>query len=392
MKIQVTKSIVEKIMELHESRELSNRLNALLTNRIAEGQIIPGDAQALMRDAILMKKKAEKQHAPALDEGKTMLMLEIMDLLAGQFDDGTLRYLMKHLVMQSRVFQASEFAENPYLKNIHFQQQEMGDFVLAEQEFLPWELDIWNIPVREKELQLDIPRISCFSEKYVYPSIFQKSIERTWMSITPNEIFTMESPIRNAYGKVLTLGCGMGYFAYMASRKENVASVTIIEKEQNVIDLFEKLILPQMETKDRIQIVKADALDYLKELEDGQFDYCFADIWPGVDDFETWIRTREAGRRFRKMRMEYWIDESFAFLLSAYAYMEILESFSEANHIPVPSMDEFPMPEEEKRKSLYVKKLLEKESITRPDHIDYYLNPVNMLSLIARTDILYDQV
>ena len=74
------------------------------------------------------------------------------------------------------------------------------------------------------------------------------------MSVTPNEVYTVQPAIDNAKGKVLTLGCGMGYFAYMASLKEEVESITIIELEQDVIDLFENSILPQFENKDKIYI------------------------------------------------------------------------------------------------------------------------------------------
>lgn len=63
------------------------------------------------------------------------------------------------------------------------------------------------------------------------------------MSVSPNEVFTMEKIIKNAKGKVLTLGCGMGYFAYMVSLKEDVESITIVESEQSVIDLFEKSLI-----------------------------------------------------------------------------------------------------------------------------------------------------
>ena len=72
------------------------------------------------------------------------------------------------------------------------------------------------------------------------------------MSISPNEVFTMDQPIKKAKGKVLTLGCGMGYFAYMVSLKEDVESITIVELEQSVINLFEIYLLPQFENKDKI--------------------------------------------------------------------------------------------------------------------------------------------
>ena len=41
-------------------------------------------------------------------------------------------------------------------------------------------------------------------------------------SITSNEIFIMKQSIKDAHRKVLTLEYGMGYFAYMASKKDGV--------------------------------------------------------------------------------------------------------------------------------------------------------------------------
>ena len=74
-------------------------------------------------------------------------------------------------------------------------------------------MDIYNIPKRIEKLCVNIPRVGCFLEELKYPVIFQKSIKGTWMSVSPNEVFTMEKPIKNAKGKVITLGCEMGYFA-----------------------------------------------------------------------------------------------------------------------------------------------------------------------------------
>ena len=43
--------------------------------------------------------------------------------------------------------------------------------------------------------------------------------------------------------------------------------------------LFEKHILPQFENKEKITVVKADAIEFMKNISDGEYDYCFADIW-----------------------------------------------------------------------------------------------------------------
>lgn len=209
------------------------------------------------------------------------------------------------------------------------------------------------------------------------------------MSVSPNEVLTMEKPINNAKGKVLTLGCGMGYFAYMASIKEEVESITIIELEQSVIELFEKCILPQFENKDKITIVKADAVEYIHNLEDGAFDYCFADIWIGIEDIAPYFAVKEIGRKFHKAKIEYWIEDSFAILLASNVWIEIMKAFSQANKMKLPRIDESIYTPLDKRKENYIHRLLSEVEISKPEHIEYYMKSKNIISLIDRTDIIF---
>ena len=55
------------------------------------------------------------------------------------------------------------------------------------------------------------------------------------MLVTPNEVHTMKADIEKAHGKVLTYGLGLGYFPFMTSRKEEVTSVTVVERSSDVI-------------------------------------------------------------------------------------------------------------------------------------------------------------
>ena len=148
-------------------------------------------------------------------------------------------------------------------------------------------------------------------------------------------------------------------------------------------------MLPQFENKEKITIIKADAIEYLRNMEDGEFDYCFADIWIGVDDIEPYFTVKEIGRRLRKTKMEYWIEESFAILLSNYVWIEILSAFSKANNLEVPLLDEGILTEVDKRKTKYVQELLEDVEITKPEHIDYYMDPKNIIDLVNRTELIF---
>ena len=209
------------------------------------------------------------------------------------------------------------------------------------------------------------------------------------MSISPNEVFTMDQPIKKAKGKVLTLGCGMGYFAYMVSLKEDVESITIVELEQSVINLFEIYLLPQFENKDKITIIKGDAIEFLHNMEDGTFDYCFADIWIGIEDIVPYFAVKEIGRHFQKTKIEYWIEDSFAILLASNVWIEIMRAFSEANRLQIPPLDGGILTELDRRKEKYISRLLSSVEITKPEYIDYYMKPQNIILLINSTDIIF---
>ncbi len=201
------------------------------------------------------------------------------------------------------------------------------------------------------------------------------------MSVTPNEVTTVQPAIDNAKGKVLTLGCGMGYFAYMASLKNDVDSITIIELEQDVIDLFQNNILPQFEHKEKINVIKADAIEFMKNVKDGEYDYCFADIWLSVADIEPYLLVKEVSRRLKKTKIDYWIEDCFASYLSNYVWVEMMKSFSISNHIDVPDTDSG-LSEADLRLSNYIHRLMKKVEIKMPEDLDYYLTPKNIIKFI----------
>lgn len=132
------------------------------------------------------------------------------------------------------------------------------------------------------------------------------------MSVTPFEIETMKNPIEKAQGSVLTLGCGMGYFAFMTSQKECVSKVTIIEKDPFVIQLFQKEILSYFPHKEKIEIVFADGIDYLQHKNIECYDLVFIDIYQTVDDglpiYES-LKKIESSLR-PKQPWFYWLENS----------------------------------------------------------------------------------
>ena len=154
-----------------------------------------------------------------------------------------------------------------------------------------------------------VPQIGFFDCVYRFPGVTQCG--REWMTLLPNEIITQRVPIKKARGRVLTYGLGLGYFAFMCANKAEVESVTVVERDENVIKLFERLLLPKFPHPEKIKVVCADAFDYAEHTApDGRFDYIFADIWhdptDGVEAYKR-FKTLETDKR---AQYDYWIEDT----------------------------------------------------------------------------------
>lgn len=202
-----------------------------------------------------------------------------------------------------------EYYENPYFKNIKIPQIKENGWDLGYQSYEPYEGFIYRDIVCAPNYK-EVPQIGFFDEKFTFPTVFENG--REWMAIKPNEIETMRSPVEKAQGRVLVYGLGIGYFAYMVSQKSDVVSVTVVERDQSVISLFEKHILPQFPNKDKITVVKSDAFDYAQnEMKKGGYDYVFTDLWHDVSDgVDLYIKMKKYETLCPNSRYEYWIEGS----------------------------------------------------------------------------------
>ena len=98
----------------------------------------------------------------------------------------------------------------------------------------------------------------------------------------------------------------------MASEKEDVESVTVVELNPHMISLFKKKLLPQFPHKEKVHIIEGDALVYIKKQEDGAFDYGFSDFWAGTEDgLPLYLAFAGACSSFRHTAHDYWIENVF---------------------------------------------------------------------------------
>ena len=223
-----------------------------------------------------------------------------LDIVDNQED----KYLaMNYLKRGIKKLDKSIYENNLYYKNIKTIEDKIGNWEFKYLKYKPYEAFIYDDLIIEGDKE--IPSVGYFEEEFEYLAVLENGNE--WMLITPNEINTMQPVINDVYGNVVTFGLGLGYFAYMASEKRDVNSVTIVERDKHVIELFTSYILPQFENKDKIKIVCEDAFDFASTMEG--YDCAFVDLWHDVSDgVGLYLRMKQLEKR--GVKYYYWIEKS----------------------------------------------------------------------------------
>ena len=229
----------------------------------------------------------------------------LMDLDAGGAD----RLFFQHWLLPAiHELEPDAYTADDYFQKIKIPTDLRGKWQLKTERLAPFEAFVCNDIVVTKDRRM-IPQIGFFKEEYKFPAVLENG--REWMTLLPNEMVTSYPAIRAANGRVLTFGLGLGFFAYHASQKENVSSVTVVDISDDVIELFRTHILPQFPNKDKINIIKMDAFSFAQTQMAGNFDFVFADIWHDAGDGrDLYLRMKEIAAKHPDIEFSFWLEDT----------------------------------------------------------------------------------
>ena len=235
------------------------------------------------------------------------------------------RIIKEYLYPSVRIMDPKRYTENKYYKNIKIKNVKEDNWELKELAYEPWRAVIANDMIIKDDFT-EIPPLGFFPERFTYPAVLEDGNE--WMTLTPVDLDTCDEAIERSRGKVLTFGLGLGYYAYMASEKDCVTSVTVVERSPKVIKLFEKYILPQFPNKDKIKLVNEDAFLYAENsMGKENFDFAFVDIWRDASDGSPiYKRMKPLEKLAPNTEFCYWIEN---FLVSRLRALEFVKVFDE---------------------------------------------------------------
>ena len=185
-----------------------------------------------------------------------------------------------------------------------------GAFELGYASYRPYELFVAD-DLRAYPDGAVLPVLGYFAQPFAYPVLTENG--REWMTATPNEINTIRPMAEAAHGHVLTLGLGLGYFAFHALLNPRVERVTAVERSADAIRLFRERILPAFPHPECLTILQADAFAAAPALyRSGQYDFVFADLWhdaaDGLPMYERLKKMEVPGPEYR-----YWIEKTLEF-------------------------------------------------------------------------------
>lgn len=218
-------------------------------------------------------------------------------------------FFRNYFLPMFRELSVKDFTCDPYYRDIVIPEVKLGKWEFKTMELKPGEAFVCNDFTVTKDGRM-IPQIGFFTESFKYPAVLENG--REWMTLMPNETVTTKPAVRNATGKVLTYGMGLGYFAFSASNKADVSSVTVVDSSAEVIELFNRYILPQCPNKDKIRTIRADAFEYAEdEMPKEEYDYVFADIWHDVSDGrDIYLKMKEYEDACPETEFDYWLEST----------------------------------------------------------------------------------
>ena len=319
MKIKKDSALINRIKELEDINDLNCNLSEMFLYVI-------GDRSLIGKDEI---ETLAKKHNLDVNDLVLDRLCDVWEIDPENEENSTIY----QTYIASNVFSIdkNEFENNPYYQQIKPKEIKNKNYSLTYDFYTPYELFSYD-DITVDENYHEQTKIAYFKDEFKFLVLNYKDV--TWMSITPNEIKTMEPAIEKAKGDIIVFGLGLGYFAFMTSLKQEVKSVTIVENDINIINIFKENLLPLFPQKSKIKIVQADALEVIKKPL--PYDFAFVDLWHSVEDgLELFLKFKRIDSQNQDVEFSYWLNNSFyALLRRAFITLlsEQLEGFDESNY------------------------------------------------------------
>lgn len=183
-----------------------------------------------------------------------------------------------------------------------------------------WTVGRYQQPAGTK-VDVVTPRTSLFTGQPAVSHVLEEPLEihqltqggrgGVWMSDCPAELVAMHAFAESARGDVLVGGLGLGIVVRYLAMNPRVRSVTVVERERDVLDLIGPGLRRDVKVPVRLEHMRLER--FLEKLPAWPYGSAFFDTWTGTG-VTTWAQDvvplrRLVWRRFGGRHVECWSEE-----------------------------------------------------------------------------------
>ena len=232
-------------------------------------------------------------------------------------------HILMVLYLHSTRYNKADIFQDPFIRNIKIDKPSaVGKYIFDSLEVEKGELFFCG----EESVSGTnrVPHIGYCTSKFKYPCI--RTEKEVYFHVNQQTINLFKPIVNEVSGNVVSLGLGLGYFAYMAALKEDVKKVTIVEKNTDFIEVFNKYVLPNIKNPEKIEIVKADPYSFLKKAQNGDYDYCVVDDNLNRDEqILAYVRGKHEEKRLTNTKFLYYDELRILLDIQIFIMSEMLK-------------------------------------------------------------------
>ncbi len=141
-----------------------------------------------------------------VNESQAMLHYLTKVLSGGRLSRPIDRLVQTHIQPAFQVLSPTPLMENPFYQLVPMVRSQEGEWALHAANYQAYEFFIYDDVIVSPDDYKETLCLGYFTNSFSYLSVDEQSVN--WMSITPNEIATMEPSLHQMSGRVLVLGLG----------------------------------------------------------------------------------------------------------------------------------------------------------------------------------------
>lgn len=372
MEILGTPKIMEKIQEI-----MITQISMIQSLEMLESCILGGFASYLNYDKKDMEQLVEKLDSVTNmeDAERFMVMANLVDEIFGPANTPEEQVIKSEFLfsiyLPSVKYYKSEILENEFLKRITFPNKEYGKYLIDNDKLIKGEVFMAGDPVGDGSIH--ISRLGYCDEDFEYPCIV-KDLHNIHYFVNPKSINMYEPIIKSVTGKIIVFGLGIGYVPFMAAMKDTVDSITIVENDKMLIDIFKENVLPKCDNPDKIKIIKDDPTEWIERQEEFNYDYCI--IQPSSDpalSLLDYLFVKHYERTWKNTKFFYYDEENILIDIQSFLMMNIIDCAFES-----PTLFDSEIGFETET----LLELFKDELIATPDKLEYITNTKNIPDII----------